>query len=126
MSRKTIAVLGCRLSLPPELEREMVVVEFALPEREHLRIVMSGIIASHNEAMTEAKRPLMQAPDEPATIALLDAARGMTTTEAENAYALSIVETAGLSVNVIAREKAQAVKKNGLVVVLPFQSVCDT
>lgn len=111
---KTVAVLGCRLCLPPELEREMVVVEFALPEREHLRVVMQGIMASHNEAMTAAKRPLMPQPDTNATTALLDAARGMTTTEAENAYALSIVETSGLDVAVIAREKAQAVKKNGL------------
>src|SRR5215207_2697769 len=62
---KTIAVLGCRLTLtlPPELEREMVVVEFALPEREHLRIVMNGTMASHNEAMAAAKRPLMRNPE---------------------------------------------------------------
>jgi ATP-dependent 26S proteasome regulatory subunit len=118
---KTVAVLGCRLSLPPELERELVVVAFALPEREQLRVVVSGIIASHNETMTTAKRPLMSQPDENATIALLDAARGMTTTEAENAYALSIVETSGLDVAIVAREKAQAVRKNGLLELIETQ-----
>jgi hypothetical protein len=30
---KTLAVLGCRLTLPPELERELTVIEFALPDR---------------------------------------------------------------------------------------------
>src|SRR5215207_9148903 len=69
---KTIAVLGCRLTLPPELEREMAVVEFALPEREQLRTVKNGIIASHNEAMAVAKRPLMRNPETDQEIALLD------------------------------------------------------
>lgn len=123
---KTVAVLGCRLSLPPELEREMVVVEFALPEREQLRAVMAGILSSHNEAMKEAKRPLMTEPDACTAIALLDAARGMTTTEAENAYALSIVETGALDVAVIAREKAQAVKKNGLLELIETQETLDS
>jgi SpoVK/Ycf46/Vps4 family AAA+-type ATPase len=45
---------------------------------------------------------------------LIDAARGLTTTEAEDAFALSVVECGELNPVVIAREKAQAVKKNGL------------
>ena len=45
---------------------------------------------------------------------LVDAACGMTTTEAENAFALSVVESGELNAPLIAREKAQAVKKNGL------------
>ncbi len=123
---KTIAILGCRLSLPPELEREMIVVEFALPEREQLRTVMNGIMASHNEAMATAKRPLMRNPELSQEIALLDAARGMTTTEAENAYALSIVETSGFDVTIIAREKAQAVKKNGLLELIETQESLES
>jgi hypothetical protein len=111
---QTIAVLGCRLTLPPELEREVAIVEFALPGREQLRVVMDGIVASHNETMTKERRQRLTAPDGNAATTLLDAARGMTTTEAENAYALSIVESGVLDPAVIAREKAQAVKKNGL------------
>jgi ATP-dependent 26S proteasome regulatory subunit len=111
---KTLAVLGCRLALPPELEREFVVVEFALPDRDQLRVVLDGIVESHNETMKEEKRPLMSKPQGDALTAVIDAARGMTTTEVENAYALSIVETVRLDPVVVAREKAQAVKKNGL------------
>jgi hypothetical protein len=111
---KTIAVLGCRLALPPELERELTVIEFALPDREQLRAVLDGIVASHNEALAEEKKPRMPKPQGDALTAIIDAARGMTTTEVENAYALSIVESGGLNPVVVAREKAQAVKKNGL------------
>src|SRR5437016_314839 len=39
---RTIAVLGCRLALPPELEREFAVIEFALPGAEQLSAVLNG------------------------------------------------------------------------------------
>ena len=100
----TLAVLGCRLKLPPELEREFIVVDFTLPGAEALNEVLGGILKS-----TGKKRP---SPETAA--ALIDAARGLTTTEAEDAFALSVVETGDLNPAVIAREKAQAVKKNGL------------
>jgi hypothetical protein len=40
--QKTLIVLGCRLCLPPELEREFTVIEFALPNKEALGIAMNG------------------------------------------------------------------------------------
>ena len=43
----------------------------------------------------------------------VEAASGLTTMEAENAFALSFVETRTITPAVIHREKAQAVKKNG-------------
>ena len=101
---KTIAILGCRLQLPPELEREFTVIDFALPGLSELGAVLDGIVES-----TEKAHP----PPE-ARALLIDAARGMTTTEAENAFALSVVEADELQPAIIAREKAQAVKKNGL------------
>ncbi|MBA4150537.1 MAG: AAA family ATPase [Verrucomicrobia bacterium] len=101
---KTIIVLGCRLCLPPELEREFTVLEFALPNKEQLSRVIDGIIES-----AELK-PL----EDDVRDSVLDAASGLTTMEAENAFALSVVEKRHLSPALIAKEKAQAVKKNGL------------
>jgi hypothetical protein len=43
---KTLIILGCRLCLPPELEHELTVVEFALPGKEQLRSVLGGIMES--------------------------------------------------------------------------------
>lgn len=112
----TVAVLGCRLKLPPELEREFIVVDFTLPGAEELGEVLSGILKS-----TGKKRPAAES-----TAALLDAARGLTTTEAEDAFALSVVETGELNPVVVAREKAQAVKKNGLLELIETAESLDS
>jgi ATP-dependent 26S proteasome regulatory subunit len=101
---KPLIILGCRLALPPELEREVTVIEFALPGKEHLGRVLDGILES-------AQLPVI-AEQERETV--LDAAGGLTTIEAENAFALSVVEAKAILPAVIAREKAQAIKKNGL------------
>jgi SpoVK/Ycf46/Vps4 family AAA+-type ATPase len=48
------------------------------------------------------------------------------TTEAEDAFSLSVVETDGLTPAVVAREKAQAVKKNGLLELIEAQESLDS
>src|SRR6266699_200856 len=101
---KVLVVLGCRLCLPPELEREMTVVEFKLPGKEELSIVLDGVLESAGIKTLAA----------PIRETALDAASGLTTIEAENAFALSVVETKGIDSTVIAQEKAQAVKKSGI------------
>jgi hypothetical protein len=101
---KTLIVLGCRLLLPPELERELTVVEFSLPDSEQLEKVLDGIMesASIKQLAADAREKA------------INAAKGMTTIEAENAFALSVVETKTLDPKIISREKSQAVKKGGL------------
>ena len=79
---KTLIVLGCRLVLPPELEREFTVMEFALPSKDQLNYVLTGIVESAG---------LKQADSEE-TDQILDAASSLTTMEAENAFALSVVQ----------------------------------
>ena len=72
--------------LPPELEREITSIEFALPGKEELRLVLAGIMESaaikNMEAETQEK--------------VIDAACGLTTIEAENAFALSVAESKGI------------------------------
>jgi hypothetical protein len=40
--QKPLIIVGCRLVLPPELERELTVVEFTLPGKEALRGVLTA------------------------------------------------------------------------------------
>src|SRR3954470_9080069 len=101
-----LIVLGCRLTVPPELEREITVIEFKLPDKAQLSLVLDGVVGSATES--GKKLPPVR------TEAALDAAAGLTTTEAENAFALSVVEANAIEPNVIAREKAQAINKSGL------------
>ena len=101
---RTLIVVGCRQTLPPELEREFVVLDFALPGKAELEQVVTGICES-----VKVPKPEGEVLD-----AILESATGMTCAEAENAMALSLVETKSLEPARIAREKAQAVKKSGL------------
>ena len=80
---KTLIILGCRMVLPPELERELTVIEFALPGKEELGAVLGGIMESANiKTMENEQREKV-----------IDAASGLTTIEAENAFALSVVQS---------------------------------
>ena len=101
---RTLIVVGCRQVLPPELEREFVMLDFSLPGKAELEQVVAGICES-----AKTLKPTGEALD-----AILEAATGMTCAEAENAMALSLVETQSLNPARIAREKAQAVKKAGI------------
>jgi hypothetical protein len=108
VKQKTIVLAGCRLVLPPELERELTVVEFALPGREDLRHVLQGILESAG----------INSMDVEQQDKVIDAASGLTTIEAENAYALSFIQTKSIDPTVVSCEKAQAVKKNGLLEII--------
>lgn len=111
-----LIILGCRLCLPPELEREITVIDFTLPGKGELGRVLDGVLESASlTSMTEGER-------EP----VLDAASGLTTIEAENSFALSVAESKGIVPTIIAREKAQAVKKNGLLEIIETKESLDS
>lgn len=113
--QKHLVIPACRLCLPPELEREFTVVEFPLPGSDALRPVLENILLSAKLA------PLVGEAGE----AVLAAASGLTTMEAENAFALSVVEAGCVRPNIVAREKAQAVKKTGLLEVIEARESLD-
>jgi SpoVK/Ycf46/Vps4 family AAA+-type ATPase len=113
---KTLIILGCRMILPPELERELTVIEFALPGKTELGAVLAGIMESAGIKNMEADQREK----------LIDAASGLTTIEAENAFALSVVQSKAIAPVVVLKEKAQAVKKNGLLELIETKENLDS
>jgi SpoVK/Ycf46/Vps4 family AAA+-type ATPase len=110
-----LILLGCRLRLPPELDHEFTRVDFSLPDATQLGTVLSNIIKSAklktvNSAVNEAA---------------VQSALGLTTTEAENAFALSVVETGGIDHRIVSREKARTLKRNGLVEIVAASTTLD-
>ncbi len=103
-----LILTGCRSKLPPELEHELTRVELALPDAGQLAAVLDGILASSDHPIS----------DPTAREAILQAALGLTTIEAENVFALSMVETGHIDPEVVAREKASRLKSGGLVEVI--------
>lgn len=102
-SSRVAVVLGCRLVLPPELEKEFAVLQLGLPDRDDLCRIAGGIATSAGIT-----------PDDAALAAAADAARGLTSTEAEDVMALTVVRGRPLDPLLIAAEKAQSLKKGGL------------
>lgn len=104
----TMVFYGPSLNIPFELSKNVSVIEYALPSKEQLETPVKNIFSGG-----QARYKLTDLT--PADInALTDAACGMTTFEAENATALSLVETEQLSAKVIQREKTQTIRKSGL------------
>lgn len=99
--KQTIVLLGPVLKIPPELEKDIHVVDWDLPAREE-------VAALATQMATELK---LNADNLDAAI---DAALGLTITEARNAFAKSAVQFKGLVAAEIAAEKQQIVKKSGL------------
>lgn len=110
-----IAVVGCRCDLPIELKREITLVEFSLPDQEALAKVLEGICSSAAIAVPRGEN----------RDRILDAAGGLTTSEAENAFALSVVEKGSVSPDIVTREKALALKKGGLLEVVPNRETLE-
>jgi len=103
-----LVLTGCRSKLPPELEHEVAVIDLDLPDVTMLGNVLDGILSS-------AGQPPV---DDAIRESVLHAALGLTTMEAENAFALSIVECRRIDPILVAREKARTLKRGGLVEVV--------
>jgi SpoVK/Ycf46/Vps4 family AAA+-type ATPase len=113
-SFKTIVILSPTLKLPLELEKEITVVEYALPTLEDLDELLESIVQSVrnntqiNVEMTHEEREQV-----------LQSALGLTSNEAENVFAKSLVEKRKFDVDVVLSEKEQIIRKSGLLEYFP-------
>lgn len=105
-SRKTLIVLSPVLHFPPELEKDITVLNYELPTLEELALSLDRVMRSARE-ISGVKLTL----DEEALEKVLNAARGLTCTEAENVFAKALVMTHSLELDVIVAEKKQIIRK---------------
>lgn len=110
---RSLMVMGCQLTLPPELEKEFTVVEFPLPSREDLREI----------AMVLAKSKGIELNGE--TEAILEAGSGLTINEFADAAAASLTEHDAILPNVVASIKAATIKKGGILEVVESKVTLD-
>jgi len=117
-SRKTLVLLSPVLQFPPELEKDITVLDYSLPSLDELAQSLERVVRSAREisgmklSMANGEREL-----------ILNAARGLTCTEAENVFAKSLVMTHQLDVDVIISEKEQLIRRSRALEY--FQSVQD-
>lgn len=100
-----LVIVAPRLVLPPEIEKDVTVLDFALPGESELGQVLDFI----------AGQARVAAPHAAERRAVLDAAKGLTTIEAQDVFSLSLVaRNKVFDARFIAGRKAEAVKRVGL------------
>lgn len=114
-SGKLLLLLGVWKPLPPELERELTRLDLALPGPDLLGELLDQLLA--NAGVTPPPPEIREA--------VIRAATGLTTMEAENAFALSLIESGTIQPSLVAREKAHALKSGGLLEVIETGSTLD-
>ncbi|MFH0828290.1 MAG: AAA family ATPase [Candidatus Omnitrophota bacterium] len=107
---ETLIIISPVLTVPIELEKEFVVVDYNLPEFEEMKELLEGIIEVVSTSQ-DVKVDLSEDDKEK----LVKAALGLTHSEAENAFARVIVLDKKLDkddVGKIIEEKKQAIRKS--------------
>ncbi len=102
---KTVFLISPMLAIPPELDKEVAVVEYPLPELAEIDAIFDRV--SRN---TGARIPSGQEREH-----VVEAALGLTADEAEGVFAKSLVQTGGnFDIDVILSEKERIVRKSGV------------
>ena len=108
----TVILLSPTLVIPPELEKEVSVLDVPLPGYPELLNLLKEIVAvvrrGHKASIELSREDAEQ---------LIKAAQGLTLSEAENAFAKAIAHDGKLSAADVRRiqdEKRQVIRKNGL------------
>ncbi|MBI3721560.1 MAG: ATPase, partial [Fimbriimonas ginsengisoli] len=114
---QTIILSGPVLSLPTDLEKDVTVLDFALPTPEELEKMLDKVIeAVKDNPSVDCKL------SEPDREHLVHSAQGLTLDEFESVLARSLVERKKLDVEIVLQEKKQIIRKSGLLEYYPAQT----
>lgn len=108
----TLVILSPILNIPSELEKEITVMDYPLPDYSHIEEILNKLI---NTVKKNAKISIKLTDEVKEKI--IKAALGLTLSEAENVFAKSIVQNSSLGpedIQLIISEKEQIIRKSGI------------
>jgi SpoVK/Ycf46/Vps4 family AAA+-type ATPase len=108
-SRKNVILLSPVLKIPPEMEKEVAVIDWDLPDRGEI----DGIISRMLQDLPVGVEP-GEAGDAAGRERIVEAALGLTYVETENVLAKSIVRNKTFDVHTILSEKKHIIRKSGI------------
>jgi ABC-type transporter Mla MlaB component len=111
-SYKTLVIIAPTLQLPLDLQKDVAVIEFDLPDGDELGNLMDRTLTEVNEATGRELQVESSARER-----ILAATAGLTLNEAENVFAKTLVLSGKLSdddLPIILSEKEQTIRKSGL------------
>jgi SpoVK/Ycf46/Vps4 family AAA+-type ATPase len=108
----SVILLSPTAEIPVELEKDISIIDFPLPSREHIRDLLQSI-ARDIKGNSRLRVDLENGGEE----AIVNAAVGLTLNEAENVFAKTLVSAGRLSAQeapIVYLEKKQIIRKTGL------------
>ena len=108
--RKNVIFIASELLIPESMQKEVTIVDLPLPTLEEIKAKLDKMVSQNNQIDTTGL-------DEEGKEKLCKAALGLTLQEAENAFALSMVNDGkidGKDLSIILSEKMQVIKKTGI------------
>jgi len=106
---QTLILLGPTLSLPTDLEKDVTVLDFPLPDYAEIDSTLEKVMAAvKDNANVDATM------DAPKREQLVKSAQGLTLDEIESVFARSLVERKKFDLDVVLEEKKQIIRKSGL------------
>ncbi len=106
---ETLILMGPTLNLPTDLEKDITVVDFGLPEVAEIEATLDRVIAAvkDNPNVDVTLQPSQRE-------SLVKSAQGLTRDEIESVFARSLVERKKFDLDVVLEEKKQIIRKSGL------------
>jgi SpoVK/Ycf46/Vps4 family AAA+-type ATPase len=104
-----IVMLSPTYSVPLEIEKDLAVVDYDLPDRDALEEIVWKVAQSvpDNVDLAVRRDPILRE-------AVVEAALGLTAEEAESVFAKSLVKTRDFDIETILQEKKGIIRKSGI------------
>ncbi len=117
---KTCVMLSSVLKIPAELEKEIAVVDYELPNVDQLLSILQTVLEGvRGDPRVEANL------DGRTKEKIAEAALGLTAMEAGNVFAKSIVQHKRFDIEIILQEKEQIIRKSGILEFLHAEEKMD-
>jgi hypothetical protein len=111
-----IVFVGHKYAVPGELQKEIQLMDYDLPDSKAIEERLLFIKNSANVSREKKGMPLVEIPEEIVDSAI-EAAKGMTDAEVENAFSMAYISSGNFDnkfVETVFQEKIAQLKKNGL------------
>lgn len=105
----TVVIISHAFICPPGLQTEMTVIDFPYPSKQELKRSLHAIVKDIPVQFPAAIKSAQTREED-----LLNAVSGLTLTEAENAFAKTLVKHKDFNITTILDEKKQLIRKNGI------------
>ncbi len=114
-----IIMVGCSMEIPEEIEDVVTTIDMELPDKETIKGIFRSVTTEYASELSNqvTERDLDVAADN---------ALGLSAFKAENAISLSIVESKGIDIGLIRKEKQLAVKQSGVLEYIHHTETVDS